>query len=630
MHDDQPPGLRRLRVAIGQVFLVGDARTTRLEGDLLVPAFVDLPEGWRAWDVAETQGIAFLLIATPDVPQDRDGPLVVELAQGSLKPVVRVSDLGDVWLPYAEKMRLEPIAGRLFLGWDNWWHWMEISRGRLKAVRGETEVRILSAPGGFGTSHGNNETYGAGKLLRPVERVRKTIPAVVDAEGLGGKYRSTLFLGNFSPYRRATARLYAGPDPTPVREVDLQPETQVRLEDLAPGFVGPMTVDFDGLSDDDDGWAAVRVWNEADGGTAGVALEARDAGTFVLEGASLLLPNPRAGTRAHLAVAAGTDGVRRAMGTTAHLPHWYAPTSIDFSLEPGAFVQVDPDSGFADGPITFSSSLAMDDLLPYSVRNDGRTQDGVVVQAAPGWLKPGRGTVFVPAAVAVSTDKGTFRTEMAIASADPWTDTPLAVRFRGNSGGRTVDAAASVTIPIDGVLRIDDVGTWFSSNGVPVEPERLDGTITIDADQGRGAANLVGYAAVLGRGPSALGDYSTSVPIFPEAEWAAAEAVVPGLLENAAYRSNLAIANPEPSGGPSVTLSVTVRDDDGLVAGRPSSVTLQPGERLQFNQVLKPSGAASGWVELKRISGGGRFVAYGVVNDNPTGDGTVFRMVRVR
>jgi hypothetical protein len=231
----------------------------------------------------------------------------------------------------------------------------------------------------------------------------------------------------------------------------------------------------------------------------------------------------------------------------------------------------------------------------------------------------------------VSTTRGSFRTELAVASADSWTATPLSLRFRGVSNGGAVDATARVTIPKDGVVRVDDAGAWLASNGVSLDPGAFDGTISIEGDGDSGAANLVGYAAVLGRGPTARGDFSTSVPLFPEAEWAATEAIVPGLLESPAFRSNLAVANPEPSGGASVTLSVTIRDDGGRASGSLPSVTLQPGERRQFNQVLALAGAeGSGWAELRRVSGAGRFVAYGVVNDNGTGDGTVFRMVRVR
>jgi len=631
MREGERPGLKRLRVAAGQVFLVGEAVANRVDEDRLVPAFTDLPEGLSVVDVAEARGVTYVAVRTPGLPSVRDGALVLESARGSWKTVAKAGDLGDAWRPYLSTLRLEPVAGRLFLGWNGRGHWMGISNGRLAAVRSELPVRTLSSEGGFGTSHDNVETYAAGMLLEPVERVRKTIPAIVDAEGIGGAYRSTLFLGNFSAARTATVRLYAGPDTSPCREIELRPGTQVRVDDPLPGFVGPLTVDFDGLVDDDDGWAAVRVWNETGGGTAGVALEGRDAGSFVLEETPLLLPYPRSGTRTHLAAALGADGERRKAFALAHLPRWYEPSPIGLTLESGGFTQVDPDPRFAGGPITCRSSGAGDDLLPYSVRNDGRTQDGVVIQAGPRWVTPGRGTVFVPAAISVTNPRAEFRTELAVATAGFSSGAPVTVRYRSFAGGENLDATTRLAIPADGVLRVDDLSEWLSTNGIPAGPDGFDGTLTIEPEGDATSTRLVSYAAVLARPPSASGDYSTSVPVFPEAEWAANEAVVPGLLENEAFRSNLCVANPEPPGGPQLTLAAAVRDDAGRVVGALPSITLRPGERRQLNQVIRlAGGAGSGWVSLKRVGGAGRFVAYGVVNDNSTSDGTVFRMVRGR
>ena len=635
-HENDYPALRHLRIAGGNLVMVGEATTRRVDEARLVNAFPDLPEGWAVKDVAEVQGSVFLSVAIPPgVPLDRGTPLVVERAAGSWQPVVRIGDLGTTWLN-SDWLQLETIAGRLFARWNDGVSPVEISGGKLSAVRGESEIGTLSSRGEFATSHDNLGTWAIGKILAPVERVRKTIPAIVDAVGLGGRYRSTLFLGNFSADRTTTVRLHAGPDSLPLREVLLPPGAQTRIEDLAPGFVGPLTLDFDGLVDDGDAWAAVRVWNEADGGTAGVALEGRDAGTFSLGQTRLVMPNPRPGTRSHLAAAAGTDGLRQPIFATAFNPAGsYPPHGIGFTLPSGGFQQSDPDAIFNDWPVVFGAFGATDDLLCYSVRNDDRTQDGVVVQAGPRWLHPGTGTIFIPAAVAVSTAKGTFRTELAIATADLSADTQASLRFRGRSAGPDINVAVPVGIPVASVLRIEDLGGWLASNGVPVVPDDFDGTITIEPKKGASAAGLLGYVAVLGRGPSAQGDFSTSVPMFEEVEWASDAAVVPGLLENAAFRSNLAVANPERSGGPpdslSVTLSVTVRNDTGQVVGSVPSMTLQPGERRQLNQILRLAGtASSGWAEIRRISGSGRFVAYGVVNDNPTGDGTVFRMVRSR
>ena len=95
-------------------------------------------------------------------------------------------------------------------------------------------------------------------------------------------------------------------------------------------------------------------------------------------------------------------------------------------------------------------------------------------------------------------------------------------------------------------------------------------------------------AVVLAQGPGASGDYGVSVPVVNEVQWAANEAIVPGLREDAAFRSNLAVANPEPDGGPSVTLSVSLRRaSDGAPVGTLAPVTLAPGQRFQFDRPLR-------------------------------------------
>ncbi len=85
-------------------------------------------------------------------------------------------------------------------------------------------------------------------------------------------------------------------------------------------------------------------------------------------------------------------------------------------------------------------------------------------------------------------------------------------------------------------------------------------------------------------------EYGTAVPAFAEGAWARTRAVVPGLLESHAFRSNVAVANPEPEGGPPVTLSVDLRAADGSRIATLPSVTLRPGERRQFNRPLAPRG----------------------------------------
>ena len=139
-------------------------------------------------------------------------------------------------------------------------------------------------------------------------------------------------------------------------------------------------------------------------------------------------------------------------------------------------------------------------------------------------------------------------------------------------------------------------------------------------------------AIVTARGPGASGDYGVSVPVFNEVQWASAETTVPGLREDVAFRSNIAVANPEPEGGPPVTVSVSLRRaSDGAPIGLFPPIFLAPGERFQLNRPLSEVGYSGGaYAVITRTAGTGRFVAYGVVNDNVTGDGTLFPMTRAR
>ena len=182
------------------------------------------------------------------------------------------------------------------------------------------------------------------------------------------------------------------------------------------------------------------------------------------------------------------------------------------------------------------------------------------------------------------------------------------------------------------IVSIPDAAAWLKDQGLPVDPANLVGTLTFTADRPEGAADLLVTAVVTARGPGASGNYGVGVPLVDEAEWARTEAIVPGLREDSDFRSNLAVASPEPDGGPSATVTVEVRRaPDGAVVGTLPPVPLSPGQRVQLNRILATidySGEA--YAVVTRTGGTGRFVAYGVVNDNATGDGTLFPMTRAR
>jgi hypothetical protein len=71
--------------------------------------------------------------------------------------------------------------------------------------------------------------------------------------------------------------------------------------------------------------------------------------------------------------------------------------------------------------------------------------------------------------------------------------------------------------------------------------------------------------------------------------------------------------------------------ETGAAAGAPIEVTLAPLGWRQLDGLLATAGTRQGWVKVTKISGSGRFLAYGVVNDGArpgegTGDGSVVTM----
>jgi len=93
-----------------------------------------------------------------------------------------------------------------------------------------------------------------------------------------------------------------------------------------------------------------------------------------------------------------------------------------------------------------------------------------------------------------------------------------------------------------------------------------------------------------------------------------------GLREDAAARTNLAVVDVPGAGGPA-KLSIQVYDGDlGLPAGAPIDVALRAGDWYQIGSILGSVATRSGYAEITN-TGGGRFLAYGVVNDGPSSGG---------
>ena len=645
-----PPGsgvgrIAAIREAGGEVFATTNCYcgppsvlqepTYRVEGDRLVPAFTDLDPRMVVRDVVEVEGRTILLV-NDGSRQDSLSAVLVSPSPGGAEPLLTSEDVRWAGFDRGAGDGMARVGdGLLFYG-------LRFERGRLVRQRGELVPKVIDPEGRFASGdryESPDRSHVHVPLLRPVSRVRKNLAATVDATGNGGtRYRSELTLANLSRDAACVAKVYPGAAVAPVLEVSLGPGAQKRIADPAPGFVGPLAVEFEGLSDDRDAWAAVRVFSPAEGGTAGTSILGTDPGSVPAE-TTLLRPASSPGSRLHLALAASRDGTDLPVWARADVRQ-VPEVHPEHPIPAGGFLQVDPDPATLLGSLRIEAlsfdvplfNVSRNDLLGYFVRNDGTTNDGTVVPFEEPDVLPGRRTRFLPAVVGVTSELGRYRTELTFGRRERW-DLPekgltFTVTYRDENGTATFP----VGIDLDGFVEVPDAGSWLVANGVPIDPDAFVGTLTFSSDRPEGAADLLVTAVVQARGAGASGDYGVSVPVVNEVRWAGERAVVPGLREDAGFRSNVALANPEPDGGPDVTLEVTLHQaSDGAVIGTLPSVTLPPGRRFQWNRPLNEVGyRGDAWVEVRRVGGSGRFVAYGVVNDNGTSDGTLLPMVERR
>ena len=603
-----------------------------LKNDRFEPAFPNLDQAIRVRDACVAGGRLHLAVSDA-TGRWGNGAALMTPSEGGFQTLVTGSDLQRARVSSGLPLPLAAAGDMILLGG------LAYSRGQLRAQRGPLLPRTIDYDGRFAYGYKPHAYYDTMGLLSPAIRVRKSLAAVVDTAGVEGvRYRSTLLLANFSRSSNAVARLFPGRATTPVREVPLGPGGQVRIEDPVPGFVGPLAVEFEGLEDETEAWAAVRVWSPSAGGTAGTSLLATDPGSVL--GEAVALPPVRSGgDRLHAAISADAD-VSDLAGETISIPD--LRESIEeggrhpLKIPIGGFLQVDPHPERVARPFVISAG----GLLGYLVRNDGVTNDGTVVPFEPPDTLPGRRTRFLPAVVGVASSHAVYRTELTLGwraiDLRPVAALDFLATWRDERGSTTFSVSIPAVpnpFPYDrldaGVLlEIPDAGAWLAANGVPIDHSAFAGTLTFSSDRPEGAGALLATAVVQARSTGATGDYGVSVPVVNEVRWADERAVVPGLREDAGFRSNVAVANPEPDDGPVVTLEVTLHQaSDGSVIGILPQVTLPPGRRFQWNRPLSQIGyGGEAWAEVRRVAGSGRFVAYGVVNDSVTSDGTLLPM----
>jgi hypothetical protein len=301
-------------------------------------------------------------------------------------------------------------------------------------------------------------------------------------------------------------------------------------------------------------------------------------------------------------------------------------TLDDQTLEAGAFVQLNrPLVGRATvGRAVVTRVAGTAPFHAYGVLNDAITSDGSFVEP----LLPGDttgGDRLVPVVLDVRGLGGShYATELTLANLSA---APLALTLVYTSALGSGSGSVPMTLDAGEQRVVSDAIAFLRAGGlaIPADGSSVGGSLLLRAPAGTEAGSLAVGARTFTPAPSGGGTFGVYIPGLTLGESAPAAAWVNGLRQDGAMRSNLAIVN-RGDRSDVVALRVTYFGPDGVALGRPDDVTLQPGEWKQLGQPLASRGAEAGYAKVEKLSGASRFVAYGVLNDAVTSDGSYIAM----
>ncbi|MGZ5380563.1 MAG: hypothetical protein ACXWFQ_01760, partial [Thermoanaerobaculia bacterium] len=535
------------------------------------------------------------------------------------------------------------------------------------------DVRVVRKSGDGSVLYAG--TAGNGLYVAPTYSSAKYVPVVLDLIGAAGAhFRSDLMLGNRS---NAPVMVTVGFVPAPdfglagggSISVVLSPSSELRAPDalqffrdrglaITPGPSGTagsvwIAADPQALpaAATDAVYAFSRAYTAGASGSFGTFLDApSDLEAAEDEGAIYGLRSVSGTSRSNLAVGVVPG---RGTGTVTLSVQVYDQSGsatgapIPVTLAPGEWKQLngvllqaglaEPAYGYAKITRTNGSGA----WTAYGVVNDARTSDGSILPLyRPGGLAAGRKLV-VPVVLDVFGAAGShYTTELTVAN-DGNFSTPVDLVYQPapNFGSSTGVPVVTFTLAAHQQVTIPDILAYLRSNGVNIPDPSTGpqaGSLSVAF---RNLGNLdtpktVALARTTTPNTDAAtgGAFGVAYPAAAKGGGARASALVPGLARDASVRSNLAVVHL--GGGSEIPLSLSVRLYDATTSqavGREITVTLQPGDWTQWSGVFDfagvPAGTTAAYAVITRIAGDDTWLAYGVLNDAKTSDGSVLKML---
>ena len=261
----------------------------------------------------------------------------------------------------------------------------------------------------------------------------------------------------------------------------------------------------------------------------------------------------------------------------------------------------------------------------YGVLNDNGTSDGSFIpQVDPASTQGADRLVPVVLDVA-GLAANRYRTELTFSNLS---GAPLALNALYTGALGTGSGTLSVPLAPGAQTILPDAIAALRNAGVLISGGNVAGALLVTSSSGR-ASDFAVVARTFTASSDGNGTFGVAYPGFPSNELASSTAYVHGLQQNQRTRSNVAVIN-RGNTGDSITLRLTFLDDHGLAVGMPQELVLAPGEWRQLNQPLSGLNVSLGSVRIERVSGNSLFLAYAVLNDAATSDGSFLPMASVQ
>lgn len=232
-------------------------------------------------------------------------------------------------------------------------------------------------------------------------------------------------------------------------------------------------------------------------------------------------------------------------------------------------------------------------------------------------------TKIVPIVLDVAGNGGArYTTELTLANRGTTTAAAQLTYTPATALGATGEGSVTTSVGPGRQVDIPDAIWWLRSQGLPIPSGSNQGgtlRVTFDGLSSPDAGSVVGRTTT----PAGAGRAGLAYPGVDLAAALTGSAYLYGLRSTAGDRANLALVNAGATDP--ITLRVTLHSGvagDGRVHVVSPDTTLAAGQWTQFAKVLDLAGFTNGYARIDVVSGTGPYVAYAVINDNTTNDGS--------